>query len=104
MKAINDWFRPEDFLRLTLPLEDRRIILRQILVYQDANGQQLFSEDIVGSLLPDIRGESKYPHLTITSFDKGKHSAAEHNNQGYSALANGHTPWHDLCEWLQSLE
>ena len=41
MKQVNDWFTPDDWLHLTSGLADRRVILRQIIVYQDSTGQRL---------------------------------------------------------------
>ena len=102
MKAVNEWFTPDDFLRLTLPLRDRRIILQQVLVYQDEHEQKLFSKEIEATLLKDVRGVSQYPHLSIISFDGGVHGAAEDNNHGYKSLFEQTTPWHELCDWLRS--
>jgi inosine/xanthosine triphosphate pyrophosphatase family protein len=99
MKDINEWFTPQDFLRLTSELKDRRIILRQIVVYQDAHVQKLFSFDIEGMLLKDARGMSKYPHSYITSFDGGKTSSAEHHARGTTPHASQRDVWHDFAEW-----
>ncbi len=99
MKSVNDWFTLEDWLNLTRPLKDRRIILRQILVYQDKDMQKLFSADVEGILLPEGRGESRYPHSKITSFDNGQHSNAEYHERGESSAAHRHTVWHDFVEW-----
>ena len=99
MKSINDWFTPEDWLRLTNDLTDRTIILRQIVVYQDEHGQQLFSVDILGLLLREARGTSPYPHATVTSFDGGKHSSAEYHERDESATQNHHNPWIEFANW-----
>jgi XTP/dITP diphosphohydrolase len=101
MKSINDWFTPDDWLRLTRDLTDRRITLRQIVVYHDGDGQQLFSVDIPGILLKEARGKSPYAHATVTSFDDGKHSNAEYHERGESAAQNHHTPWHEFAEWYK---
>ena len=102
MKSMNDWFTAEDWLRLTDTLEDRTITLRQIVVYQDAAEQQLFSVDIPGILLHDIRGKSPYAHAHITSFDGGKHSNAEHHERGENASHSHHSPWDDFAAWYNS--
>ncbi len=102
MKYMNEWFTPEDFLRLTKPLQDRRIILHQLLAYQDKNEQKLFATDITGVLLKEIRGSSKFPHFTITSFDGGKHSFPEQSDHGEPTEYNQRLAWHDLCEWLKA--
>jgi XTP/dITP diphosphohydrolase len=99
MKSMNDWFTVDDWLRLTRELTDRRIICRQIVVYQDTQGQQLFTADISGILLREARGKSDYPHCYITSFDNGEHSNAEYHEQGESAVQHYHNPWHDFTKW-----
>lgn len=102
MKSMNGWLTTADYLRLILPLTDRRIILRQIVVYQDSGQQRVFVDDIEGILLTKARGSSPYTHFAITSFDGGKHSAAEINMSGHSAIVQHHTAWHDFSEWLNS--
>lgn len=99
MKYMNEWFTPADFLRLTADLPDRRIILRQEVVYQDAAEQVAFAVDTPCLLLPEVRGASKYSHLTITSID-GQQSLAEVIAAGGSGLAGTRSVWHELCEWL----
>lgn len=101
MKSVNHWFTKEDWLRLTLPLKDREIILRQVAVYQDQHEQVMFSVDIKGILLKEIRGSGPYPHMTITSLDGGKSSMAETFESGGSDTASKHTAWHELAAWLQ---
>lgn len=104
MKYMNDWLTAEDFLRLTLPLEDRRIILRQTAVYQDEIEQVSFSIDIEGLLLKEIRGASEYAHMRITSFDGGVSSGAETHSAGRANTADKHTVWHELAKWLKARE
>ena len=102
MKYINEWLTPEDLLRLTAPLTDRRIILRQVITYQDEAQQKSFAVDIEGVLLPEIRGSHKYSHLTLTSFD-GKVSGAELVAMGKSFAGEfSHTAWDELFEWVQN--
>lgn len=100
MKYINHWLGPNDFLRLTQPLQDRRIFLHQILCYQDGVEQHIFTASVEGKILKEVRGKSKYPHFTVTSFDGGTHSAAEINAAGYTAINDLPNAWHPLCEWL----
>jgi non-canonical purine NTP pyrophosphatase (RdgB/HAM1 family) len=99
MKYVNDWFTPEDWLRLTIDLDDRRIILRQVVVYQDEDGQEVFSVEIPGVLLKEIRGTSPYPHTSITSYDSGRHSNAEMYERGESASAHLPNVWHEFADW-----
>jgi inosine/xanthosine triphosphate pyrophosphatase family protein len=99
MKSVDHWLNEEDWLRLTLPLKDRRIILRQIVVYQDSEAQQTFTYDIEGLLLTEIRGKSPFPHSCITSFDGGKTSVGEFHERNEPAAQSLRHVWHDFAEW-----
>lgn len=103
MKYINHTFTANDWLRLMKDVTDRRIILRQVIVYQDQQQQQVFATDVEATILREARGQSSYPHTAVISFDGGKTSAAEIISDGKSALydANRPTSWHDLCKWLK---
>jgi len=101
MKSMNHWLSAEDFLRLTLPLADRRIVLHQYLVYQDKKTQQLFSVTITGTLLTEIHGHSPgEPFASIVSLAEEGTSIAEMRANGKSAIAGKRTAWHHLGEWL----
>jgi inosine/xanthosine triphosphate pyrophosphatase family protein len=99
MKSVDHWLNEEDWLRLTLPLKDRRIILRQIVVYKDVNVEKVFSFDLEGILLTDIRGKSPFPHSCITSFDGGQHSVGEFHERNEQAVRDQRHVWHDFAEW-----
>lgn len=101
MKSVNLWFTPEDWLRLTLPLKDRRIILRQYAVYQDKDIQKVFVKELTGKIMTEIRGTSPYPHSTITSFDDGEHTDAQFHERGESAVQGLQTVWHEVAPWLK---
>ncbi len=101
MKYVNQWFEPEDFVRLTRHLDDRRMTMRQIIAYKDTDVEKLFVADIDGVLLKGPRGKSVIPHFAVVSFDGGKHSVAEEEDGGKrSAVAARTNAWHELCEWL----
>jgi XTP/dITP diphosphohydrolase len=102
MKYMNQWLKPEDFLRLTLPLQDRSIVMRQVIVYKDAQRQKTFSADIRGTLMSETRGSSVIPHFTVISFDGGKHSVAEAEENGPTAITDLPNAWHQVCEWLKA--
>ncbi len=102
MKQVNDWFSVEDWLNLTRSLTDRRMILRQIIVYQDATGQELFACDLEALILKESRTSTGIKHFSIISFDGGKHSAAEIVEKGESGIKHLPNSWHDLCNWLQN--
>lgn len=99
MKSVNEWFTVDDWLNLTRTLTDKRVVLRQIVIYQDADGQKLFSCDIEGVLLSEPRGKSIYPHSYIVSFDGGKTSNAEHHERNTSSVSHLPNVWHDFAEW-----
>lgn len=101
MKSMNEWLTAQDWLNLTRPLKDRRIILQQHIVYQDAHGQHYFLQEIEGILLDEIRSSHKHAHLAITSFDNGAHSGAELVDANLPAV-NPSTPtaWHKFSDWL----
>ncbi|HSX07300.1 MAG TPA: non-canonical purine NTP pyrophosphatase [Candidatus Saccharimonadales bacterium] len=101
MKSINEWFTPEDLFRLTKPLENREIILRQYAVFQDEHGQHLFALDIAGTMLRVPRTLSGKPNETLVTFD-GKRSVAEFHAEDKSPLEGRQTVWHELAPWLKN--
>jgi len=101
MKQMNTWLTPEDFVRLTANLEDRRIIQRSILAYKDADQEKIFSVDMEGILLKEPRGASRYTNFTVTSFNNGKTSFAEDSADGYTDYTKRQSAWDELCQWLQ---
>jgi inosine/xanthosine triphosphate pyrophosphatase family protein len=102
MRHVNHWFTPDDFIRLTKDLADRRIIMSHILAYKDSQAEKVFAVDIPAILLKEPRGRSIITHFMVISLDGGKHSAAEAEAKGGAAVAAQANAWHDLCAWLQS--
>jgi non-canonical purine NTP pyrophosphatase (RdgB/HAM1 family) len=101
MHSLNTWFKPEDFLRLTLPLTDRRIILTQILVYTDSRQQKIFTMHTEGELIKEIRGSSEHASHTITAMpgDNGL-TIAEAYNQGVDRSQRQSAQiWHEFARW-----
>lgn len=101
MKSVNFWFTPQDWLDLMRSKDDRTIILRQYVVYQDSAVQQQFYVDITGELLHEVRGKGSHTHDSITSFDGGHTSIAEADQLEQSAItsSNNRTSWHLFSEW-----
>ncbi|HEX8182799.1 MAG TPA: non-canonical purine NTP pyrophosphatase [Candidatus Saccharimonadales bacterium] len=99
MKSMNTWFTPEDWLRLTCSLQNRKIILRVIVAYQDAHVQKLFCSDINGVLLKNAVGTSKFTHTTITSFNNGSSSLAEDIAAGRASSDVPGSAWHQFAKW-----
>lgn len=69
MHSMNEWFTSQDFLNLTFPLKNRKVIFTQYIVYQDAHLQKVFTRTSTGTLLKEIRGTSSNPSLNITAMD-----------------------------------
>ncbi len=103
MKSVSQWFTIEDWQRLLNGVQDRTVILRQLVAYQDEHEQVIFSVDIAGILLDEPRGEfPKAPLMTMASFNGGKTSNAENAANGVSSTAHLPTAWHELAKWLQA--
>lgn len=70
MKSMNHWFTTQDFINLTAPLADRRVVLTQRLAYHDGTETIIISEDTQGSLLAEPKGhDDKSPNYTIITMD-----------------------------------
>jgi XTP/dITP diphosphohydrolase len=104
MKSMNHWLNADDWLRLTRDLTDRRIVLRQFVIYQDVDGQTLFTVDIEGTLLTEARGEASNHNDTIVSFNDQGLSNAEIRATGKSSIEHRHTAWHEVAAWLGARE
>ena len=99
MKYINDWFEPDDFLKLMNGKADRTIILRDTIVYIDENGQNVFTNDYHGEILENkYEGNYKYPLDAVVSLLRNKKSIAEENGvQKFSTEGS----WADFAAWLK---
>ena len=108
MKSINSWFKSDDFLRLMEGIEDRTIILHQMLAYYDGDTMKVFKNDIKGKVIDKPRGKNeKSPNMTVTELDNdnGK-TIAEVFEQGEKAVAERYLTlpdaWHLFAEWYKS--
>lgn len=107
MKSMNQWFAPDDFIRLTKDLTDRRIVLQKYLAYCDGTETILFNDDIAGVLTTEARGRSgdaafkvvvleSDNGLTISEvYDHGK----EHEP---SRLLGREDPWGEFAKWYKN--
>lgn len=101
MHSMNAWLTTDDFLRLTLPLNDRRAVVTQYLVYATSKGCKVFKDQNEGTLLKEIRGTSIHPSLTIIAMpgDDGL-SIAEAYSQGVDRTRRETTKiWHEFAKW-----
>lgn len=104
MKSLNHWFTVNDFLRLTKDLEDRRIILRQFVAYQDEFECVVFSKDIPATMLKEPHGKTGPPITQLISFDvdNGK-TISETRESGEATnpvrLKKRGDAWQELAKW-----
>lgn len=103
MKSIDHWFTPEDFLNLTRPLTDRRIILIQMLAYHDAERQYVFRNEHVGILLTEARGSYGKPLQKVVTMpgDKGLSIAEAYDRGTVRAERDVAAGWRDLVAWYK---
>jgi len=108
MKSINYWFKPDDFIRLMKGVEDRSIILRQLLAYYDGRTTKIFSKDIYGQVIDEPRGKSDHsPNMSVIVLDddNGK-TIAEVFEQGQTAVAKRYQDrldvWHGFVDWYKN--
>lgn len=108
MKSINKWFKPEDFLRLMSGVQNRSIILHQLLVYYDGSTMKVFSNDINGKVIDRPRGKNdQSPNMTVIVLDQdnGK-TIAEVFEQGKDGVIDRYKTrpdvWHGFAEWYKS--
>ncbi|MGB4759622.1 MAG: non-canonical purine NTP pyrophosphatase [Candidatus Saccharimonadales bacterium] len=104
MKAINYWFTPEDLVRLTRNLADRRIILHQYIAYQDEYETVIFSKDITGTLSREPRGKTGPTNAKVTIFDADNgNTLAEIYDAGLEhepeRLKRRGDAWGDMAQW-----
>lgn len=102
MKSVTHWFSAQDFINLTAPLEDRRVTLHQIAVYQDESGQKLFKKAIAGVLLDKATDFPGPSWANVVSLTKDGRSLAEVRDTTPEQLASENdTVWHDIASWLE---
>ena len=103
MHSINEWFTPEDFLRLTSTLADRRVVLTRYVVYQDRDVQMVFTDQVEGELLREIRGNTMYANHTITTLagDNGLSIAEVHDRNVDTATRRSVAIWQDFATWFR---
>ncbi|HVU59349.1 MAG TPA: non-canonical purine NTP pyrophosphatase [Candidatus Saccharimonadales bacterium] len=104
MKSIDHWFTPQDFLNLTRPLADRRIILIQLLAFQDEQGSHVIHFDHAGTLLTEARGRYGKPLQKVVTMpgDNGLSIAEAYDRGTVHAERDVATGWRELAAWLSS--
>ncbi len=102
MKYTNDCFTPSDWLRLMAGVKDRRAIMREILVYKDANSNEVMYKDVVGEFLLAEDGVDGVSSDKVISFSGDGVSIAKSRDTGRITTAShqGTTSYDLLGEWL----
>lgn len=103
MKSIDHWFTTEDFLNLTRPLKDRRIILIQMLAYQDGTQQHVFRKEYVGTIVTEARGNYGKPVQKVISMpgDNSLTVAEVYDRKEIEAERPVSASWHQFIQWYQ---
>lgn len=106
MKSINGWFTPEDLLRLTLPLANRRVYLTQRIAYKDFDSQKTFQIKTKGMIQKEVRGKQSYPNQKLMSMDGDngltiaevydRYSNPERTNRDVAQI------WHQFTDWYNA--
>ncbi|HEY4160905.1 MAG TPA: non-canonical purine NTP pyrophosphatase [Candidatus Saccharimonadales bacterium] len=101
MKSIDHWFTPQDILNLTRPLQDRRIILIQLLAFQDERGQKVFRKEHEGALLTEARGAYGNPFQKILAMpgDDGLSVAEAYDLGAVRAERDVAAGWQAFAAW-----
>lgn len=104
MHSMNTWLSPADFLRLTLPLKDRKVTLTQYLVYDEGDQQQIFTQQTRGELLKEIKGSSSHSSHTIITLegDGGMSIAEAYEKTADKSSRQSAQIWHDFANWVNS--
>lgn len=102
MKYMNQWFEPRDFINLMKDKTDRRIILRDSIVYIDETGYKIFTHDHEGIFLEDVSPfEYQNPSEVVISLSKNHKSIAEEKKNGSSFIEDEDLVWKQFASWLQ---
>lgn len=100
MKYMNQWLSAQNFLDLTYPLTDRRIILNEVVCFIDRETYKLFNKTHEGTLLKEIKGDpTLYPAMTISSFIPGI-SEAESIKEGKHSF-DSTSLWEEVATYLK---
>lgn len=101
MKYINQWFQPLDFVHLMQGKSDRRIILRDSIVFIDESGQKVFTNDHEGEILETVAPfDYRHPTDVVISLSKDRKSIAEARANGQFFIENEDLVWKEFANWL----
>jgi len=103
MKFVNQWFKLQDFINLMTDNEDRRIILKDSIVYINESGHTVFTHEHVGEILNEVATfDYKHPTDVVVSLSKDHSSIAEEKSKGGFFIEDEDAVWKEFVTWLQS--
>lgn len=97
MKEVTRWFRPEDFIRLLEPYQDKRVCFTETVIYRDAHHHRVFSNDYWGVIASEPRGEG-IPIEQVATFNG--ETIAERRNLGLFSHDARDFIWTDFAAWF----
>ena len=100
MKYINQWFAPDDFLRLIKPYTNREIVFKDSLCYTDGKQEKVFTNTIHGKIVSTPKGEG-VPSAMISTFRNDGKTMAECINKGIHFANEGESIWYQFAQWYQ---
>lgn len=103
MHFMVDWLEPEDFLALMSRHDNRKVVLRQAIVYTDGKQTKSFVHDIEGEVLREARGTLGVTIDPVVSLTPGK-SISEERERGPVAMDKEAKLWEEFAKWLESNE
>lgn len=103
MKFVNSWLEPKDFLALMEHHENREVILRQDLIYIDANTIKAFTYDLIGYVLREAKGNLGTNWDKVVCLTKDDKSIAEVREESGSKtiLLDEREPWPSSAKWYK---
>ncbi len=102
MKYINDWFTKENYLDLTKNVKDRRVILKQVIVWTDGVRTKVFEHNSHLFLLKEMKGVSPRLSDNLVSFTENGSSLGEVSENPDFKLEGEAELWMVLVAFLQS--
>lgn len=100
MKYINEWFTPDDFLRLLDGKNDREMIFTEYICYIDSKVTKTFSQTLKGHILYESKGKG-VPWMTVSSFSDDGESIAQKLEHDPSAINEAEFS-REFAEWLKN--
>jgi len=100
MRYIDEWFKPEDMLRLMDGKADRTITCIETLVYYDGKRSKVFTQTFSGQILTEARGTGKTLQQLVIIDGDDRTIAEIHavTNSKYNGAFTNHL-WGDFAKW-----